>query len=313
MEFALKLADNKEIQSKFYLAEPSSLTAWARLNAEVKKSLKDPNQKYTLKYRDEEGDIVTLTSQNEWEELVREGTREILISSPVNIKIEFMPRNTHPIHLSGLKFYTWAKHEHLGWIKGADLSFDNYEKPFVNNTQLNSSPIKEESAEGFLGVSIQWNQSAQHNHSGYCLFYNSSQLRVGNQKGRLYWPNFIDTDCIVFNGWIEYQGQQRQYWKGAVLDVETMLKNPIPKEFVKSQTNSSHIMQNNNQGSQSTFKIEKFPQQPLDPQAIEDAKNINRFITQLNQLWNIGHRDIKRNLYLLQRFDGNLQLVTANM
>jgi hypothetical protein len=310
MEFALKLAENKEIQSKFYLAEPSSQTAWVRLNAEVKKTLKDPQQKYTLRYRDEEGDVVTLTSQNEWEEMVREGSREILISSPMNIKIEFMPRNTQPIHLAGLKFFTWAKHEQHGWIKGPELSFDRYEKPSLSSAPLNSSPIKEESADGFLGVSIQWNQSAQHTHSGYCLFYNSSQLRVGNSAGKFYWPKFVEADCIVFNGWIEHYGQQRQYWKGAVLDIEAMLKNPLPKESPKEQSSQ---MIHNNQGAQSTFRIENFPQQPLDPQMLEEAKQLNRYIGQLNQLWNIGHRDVKRNLYLLQRFDGNLTLVIANM
>jgi hypothetical protein len=275
MEFALKLSDNKEIQAKVYLAEPSSKNAWERLNAEVRKSLKNPLQKYILRYRDDEGDFVTLTSQNEWEEMVRSGTKEILISSPVNNpKIEFMAKNIQPIHLAGLKFITWAKHEHHGWIKSGDLVFDGYEKPYFSNIPLNSSPIKEEALDGFQGVSIQWNQCAQHNHSGHCLFYHSSQLRIGNSKGKVYWPNFIDDDCIVFNGWIEYHGQQRQYWKGAILDVESMLKNEIkiPKVIEQFQ----------------------FPQEPLDPQVLEDARQAFTYISQLNQLWNIGHRDVKK-------------------
>jgi len=300
MEFTLKLSDNKDLQSNFFLAEPSSNSAWERLNVEIRKCLRHPHllEKYTLRYRDDEGDFVTLTSQNEWEEMVRSGCKEILISSPTNVKIEFMPKNAQPLHLAGLKFITWAKHENHGWIKGPELTFDGYEKPYLNNVPLNSSPIKEESADGFLGVSIQWSQCAQHNHSGYCFFYHSSQLRVGNSKGKIYWPHFIENDCIVFNGWIEHTGQQRMYWKGAILDVESMLKN------LKEQSNSY--------GNQATQSFQ-FPNEPLDPQLLEDAKLVNRYIVQLNQLWNIGHRDIKHNVYLLRRFEGNLSLVIANI
>jgi hypothetical protein len=300
MEFTLKFTENKEIQSKVYLTEPSSKSAWERLNAEVRKTLRVPQQKYTLRYRDDEGDYVTLTSQNEWEEMVRAGTKEILISSPVNAKIEFMPRNAHPIHLAGLKFITWAKHDNHGWIKLGDLTFDSYEKPSLSSVLLNSSPIKEESADGFQGVSIQWNECAQHNHSGYCLFYHSAHLRVGNSRGKIYWPNFIEDDCIIFSGWIEYHNQQRQYWKGALVDVESMLKN---KEQTIGQSN--HV----NPETQSF----KFPQEPLDLQVLEDARQAHRYINQINQLWNIGHRDVKKNIYLLRRFEGNLSLVIANI
>jgi len=302
MEFTVKFSENKEIQCKVILPEPSSPTGWDRFNVELKKSLRAPQAKYVLRYRDDEGDFVTLTSQNEWEEMMRACVKEILISSPdPTSKIEFLARNSQPIHLAGLKFITWAKHDNLGWVKLAELAFDGYEKAYLNNIALNSSPIKEESLEGFQGVSIQWNKCAQHNHAGYCLFYHSSQLRTGNSKGKVYWPNFIENDCIVFNGWIEYAGQQKQYWKGAILDVESMLKN-ILKEQPKSQPYITNTAQ--------TFQ---FPNEPVDTQLLEEAKQVNRFITQLNQLWNIGHRDVKRNIYLLQRFDGNLPLVIANI
>lgn len=63
--------------------------------------MKNPLIRYTLRYQDDEGDSVTLTSQNEWEEMVRTGAKEILISSPVpNVPIEFLPRNLQPILLS---------------------------------------------------------------------------------------------------------------------------------------------------------------------------------------------------------------------
>lgn len=52
---------------------------------------------------------------------------------------------------------------------------------------------------------------------------------------------------------------------------------------------------------------------PLDPQCIEHARQIHKYITQLTQLWNIGHRHVKQNVMLLQRFEGNVPLVTANL
>jgi len=303
MEFTIKVSENKEIQCKVFLPEPSSRTAWDRFNVELRKSLRVPQPKYVLRYRDDEGDFVTLTSQNEWEEMMRAAVTEILISSPdPNSKIEFMARNSQPLHLAGLKFITWAKHEQFGWVKLAELSFDGCEKAYLNNIALNSSPIKEESLDGFQGVSIQWNKCAQHNHSGYCLFYHSSQLRTGNSKGKVYWPNFIENDCIVFNGWIEYTGQQKQFWKGAILDVESILKSTTKEQPNTPTTNNT-----------STGQTFQFPNEPLDPQLLEEAKQVNRYITQLNQLWDIGHRDIKRNIYLLQRFEGNLSLVIANI
>jgi len=81
-----------------------------------------------------------------------------------------------------------------------------------------------------------------------------------------------------------------------------MLKNEIiPKPESNNQTNYT---------KQEAFQ---FPQEPLDPQVLEDARQAHRYINQLNQLWNIGHRDVKKSIYLLRRFDGNISLVIANM
>ena len=72
---------------------------------EVRKSVKSPqNSKYTLRYRDDEGDYVTLTSQNELEEMLRSGVKEIIISSPQNAPIQFIARNLQPIQLAGIYF-----------------------------------------------------------------------------------------------------------------------------------------------------------------------------------------------------------------
>jgi hypothetical protein len=301
--FTIKLEDNKEIQSKLLLVNPTSKDAWSRFNMELRKLLRDPQSKYVLQYCDDEGDKVTLTSQNEWEEMIRanftiNGCKEIFIFSPLKEKIEFIARNTQPIRLAGLKFYTWSKHESAGWNPRGVLHFDHYEQPFWNGAPLICSPIKEESLDGFQGVSIQWNSNPGQLHSGYLMFFHSSQLRVGNVKGKVYWPILPDhVDCIVFTGWLfENNGLGvRQHFKGAVVDIESIIQNQ------SSLANSGKLIAHTEKSL------------PLDSQTLEEARMVNRYINQLTTLWDIGHRDVKKNLYMLQTFSGNVTLVLANV
>jgi len=269
-----------------------SKDGWQSFNIALKNQFSAPVTLFKLQYVDDEGDIVTLTSQNEWEEMLRNGVKVVTISSPS--KIEFRRKS---LNLAGLRFYSWGKHDILGWIKHHFLIFDKDEKPIFNNTPLQglgNSPLHlvEEVFEGFNGVSLSWSKTETQSHSGYCLFFHGSQLA---DKGKIYWPLSCEINCLVFIGWIEYPGQPRQLWKGAVENIEALVGRKVVAQTNSVQNQSSPLSP------------------PLSAAVIKEAQTIKQFAAQLTQLFELGHRDVKKNLYLLQRFNGNLSQVIANL
>jgi len=208
MEFVVKLESNLEVETSFYLPFPS----WENLKDELNNHFREPVPNYTIKYFDDENDAVTLTSQNEFEEMIRNGAKELLISSP--FRINFLPPHeikstqnnsiqkpvdsstsstpSPNIHLAGLNFFTWFKHDTLGWIKLFNLTFNNYEQASLNNVFLNASAPQKEVIDGFSGVSISWNPNQNVTNYGYCLFFHSSQLKgkSNTHACRIYWPEF---------------------------------------------------------------------------------------------------------------------------
>jgi hypothetical protein len=56
----------------------------------LKAQFRNPVPEFKLQYCDDEGDVVRVTSQNEWDEMVRNGSNVLFISSPSS-RIDFKP------------------------------------------------------------------------------------------------------------------------------------------------------------------------------------------------------------------------------
>jgi len=251
----------------------------------IRNALVTPSIAYIIRYYDNEGDLVTISTQNEWEEMNRSSkdNSQILIFS--HSKIEFKsdkPISSIPtFNLQGKAFYTWVKPETSEtWFPHGELTISNEGKVFLGSSQqpINTHPPQPSFQQGVAGsvYVIEWKREGINLSSGSCLFYYNNASN--NENGvKLYWDT--NYEAIVFTGWIEYAGQPRLFWRGS--------SDP---NIVKPARET-----------------------PLDLELIEEARLIGQYIDQIRQLWDEGERDIKKNLYLLHRFNGTLSLVKTNL
>jgi len=173
MEVIIKVKFNESMQAKLSITRTET---WEQLHAKIRKHLwcgRNRDFGFTLRYYDRDGDLVTIGSQSEWDELIKStvGTKlELIISAPFGTNIEFHS----PLQLGGLTFFTWINSDNTGWISHHRLAFNIYEQPILNNIQMKILPQKEVNFEGFKGISIEWKKEDDNPHTAYCLFYTTT-------------------------------------------------------------------------------------------------------------------------------------------